>query len=161
LVEERDSPPVVSALIRKGLIFDFATEYYYSHEAIAPANEFTPTEAEVDAFMSWLKDKEYDYTTPLETAFNDLMATAKDDARYNDLQASLNQLKAQVSHDKVKDVAGQRQLIAELLKEEIARRYYLEQGGIQASFTHGPDMQAAIKVLNDPQRYESILAGPQ
>ncbi len=159
VVELPENHPVVGALIRQGLILDYATQYYYTHESIAAANEFELTDAEIDAFIDWLKDKEYSYTTPVETAFEALMAKAEDDLHYEELKASLAQLKEKISHDNVEDVKRQRKVIGELLKEEIARHYYFEQGGIQASFTHDPDMQAAIDVLNDPTRYQAILEG--
>ncbi len=45
-----------------------------------------------------------------------------------------------------------------LLEEEITGRYYLERGAIESTFDKDPDVQAAIKVLSDPQELNAILS---
>ncbi|MEQ9166633.1 MAG: S41 family peptidase, partial [Fulvivirga sp.] len=49
--------PIAYTLFTKGHIFDYATQYFYSHEKIASAKSFKLTDAEYDEFKAWLKDK--------------------------------------------------------------------------------------------------------
>ena len=44
-----------------------------------------------------------------------------------------------------------------MLEQEIAGRYFFEKGMIESVFGKDDDVQAAIEILNDPARYQSIL----
>ena len=46
-----------------------------------------------------------------------------------------------------------------MVEAEICARYYLQKGAIEASFDHDQDIQAAIKVLKNPEQYKKILSG--
>jgi carboxyl-terminal processing protease len=64
-----------------------------------------------------------------------------------------------VQHDKELDLTKHKEEIKELLEEDIVSRYHLAEGKIEATFDDDPMMQAAIEVLNDASRYETILQG--
>jgi len=76
-VEEYDYAPITFALMADDLIFDYATEYYYAHPEIADAMEFTLSDAEYNAFKSWLSKKEVEYTTQVEHDIDGLIKSAK------------------------------------------------------------------------------------
>ena len=59
---------VTISIIRKRLIFDFATEFRYKNEEIAAVEDFEITDEIFDDFISFLSDKEYEYTTSTEEA---------------------------------------------------------------------------------------------
>ena len=59
--------------------------------------------------------------------------------------------------NKTNDLLRFKPEIRELLEEEIASRYYFEKGRTEASFDDDPNVQAAIAVLNEPNRYAALL----
>jgi len=68
-------------------------------------------------------------------------------------------LKAQVAKDKQGDLSKHKEEIRELLKLEIITRYYYQKGKVIASLKNDPDIAEGIRVINDPQLYQSVLEG--
>ncbi|MFP4094819.1 MAG: S41 family peptidase [Cyclobacteriaceae bacterium] len=153
--------PISISLYTKSLIFDYATEYYYSHPELDAANEFELKDEEYATFTTWLKNKDYDYVTEVEQTIDNLIETAKDEKYYLDIEEQIVSLRKKVQHNKEQDLQKFKDEIKELLEEEIATRYFLSEGKIEASFDEDQVLQAAIEVLNDKDKYEAILKGDQ
>lgn len=151
--------PISISLYTKSLLFDYATEYYYSHPEITDAKKFELSDAEYEEFVAWLKGKEYDYTTEVEQTIDDLIESAKDEKYYQDIEDQIASLRKKVQHNKDQDLQNFKDEIKELLEEEIVSRYYLSDGKIEASFDDDKVLQAALEVLNDEQRYNALLTG--
>ena len=47
--------------------------------------------------------------------------------------------------------------IKALLEQEIASRYFLQEGAIESTFTKDKDILAAVEILNDERKYESLI----
>ena len=159
LVKSEKLAPISVSLIVKSLIFDYATQYYYAHPNAPKSNEFALSDAEYTQFIEWIKDKDYDYVTEVEQTIDDLTEISKDEKYYSAIKDQIASLRKQVQHDKESDLTKYKDEIIELLEEDIVSRYHLAEGKIEASFDDDPVMQAAIEVLNDTPRYESILKG--
>ncbi len=151
--------PIVMSLISKGLFFDYATEYYYHHSTIASSGDFMLTDAEYHEFIDWLADKDYDYTTRVESSIDDLIKQAKKEQYYEDIDQQIQSLKAKVMHNKDSDLQKFKDDIKQILEEEISSRYYLRKGVIETSFRSDESIAAAIEVLKDSNRYRQILQG--
>jgi carboxyl-terminal processing protease len=149
--------PIAVSLISKGLIFDYATEYYYNHETIASSKDFKLTDAEYNDFVTWLNDKDYDYTTRVEYSIDELIKQAKKEKYYEDIDQQIQSLKTKVMHNKNTDLQKFKADINQILEEEISSRYYLRKGVIETSFSADESIKAAIEVLKDSDRYHQIL----
>ncbi len=150
-------PPIAVSLISKGLIFDYATEYYYHHATIASSQDFKLTDAEYNDFVIWLNDKDYDYTTRVENSIDELIKQAKKEKYYEDIDQQIQSLKTKVMHNKNTDLQKFKADINQILEEEISSRYYLRKGVIETSFSADESIKAAIEVLKDSDRYNQIL----
>lgn len=151
--------PITISLISKSLIFDYATEYYYSHSSIGNAMTFQLTDADYDHFVAWLKGKDYNYTTKVDKEIEDIIKQAKQEKYYDAMKNDIEHLKAVLAKDKENDLVKFKAQIIEYLEEEIASRYYLQKGVIESGFDHDKEVQEAIKVLNDTKKYTQILSG--
>jgi len=145
------------SLISKGLIFDYATDYYYNHATIASSKDFKLTDAEYNDFVTWLNDKDYDYTTRVEHSIDELIKQAKKEKYYEDIDQQIQSLKTKVMHNKNTDLHKFKADINQILEEEISSRYYLRKGVIETSFSADESIKAAIEVLKDSDRYNQIL----
>lgn len=150
-------PPIAVSLISKGLIFDYATDYYYNHATIASSKDFKLTDAEYNDFVTWLNDKDYDYTTRVEHSIDELIKQAKKEKYYEDIDQQIQLLKTKVMHNKNTDLQKFKTDINQILEEEISSRYYLRKGVIETSFSADESIKAAIEVLKDSDRYNQIL----
>ncbi len=153
--------PISVSLYTKNLIFDYATKYYYEHSEAPDAKTFAVSDAEYQEFITWLSDKDYDYITEVEQTIDDLTEIAKDEKYFQDIEEQITSLRKQVQHNKEQDLEKFKDEIKELLEEEIAARYHLSDGKIEASFDDDVVLQEAISVLNDPTRYNQLLQGQE
>ena len=60
-VELPDASDVLEALVEKNILFDYATKYYYEHDSIASALEFSLTDKEYNNFVKWVNDNKLEY----------------------------------------------------------------------------------------------------
>ena len=134
LVKSQKLAPISVSLIVKSLIFDYATQYYYAHPDAPASKEFALSDAEYAKFITWIKDKDYDYVTEVEQTIDDLTEISKDEQYYDAIRDQIASLRQQVQHDKESDLTKYRDEIRELLEEDIVSRYHLAEGKIEASF---------------------------
>ena len=156
-VEQRIYAPITNSLVNKGLIFDYATRFAAGRASIDEPKTFALTVQQYDAFVAWLADKDYDYSTKVEATLAELETNARREKYYDAIKQELTALRTQVSHDKNKDLIKNRDEIRELLEQEIVSRYYLQRGTVEASFDDDPDILAALQVLNDQNTFAKLL----
>jgi len=159
LVEKPEMPKILISLLEKNLLFDYAGNYENTHKTIAEANKFVLTDAEYDEFVKWVANKEYDYKTKVETELQTLIETSKKEKYFEGIKEQISQLENKMSHNKEKDLYTFKKEIRNQLEEQIVARYYFQKGISEASFDHDPDIEQAIKVLNEPANYTKILQG--
>ncbi|WP_028978650.1 S41 family peptidase [Sporocytophaga myxococcoides] len=158
-VEDRTIAPITTSLISKGLLFDYAGAYVLDHKKIKGAKEYEMTDAEYQDFIKWLANKEYDYSTKVENTLEDLVNFSKKEKYYDAIKPQVESLKAQISHNKEKDLMTFKDEIKEYLEEEIVSRFYLQKGVVEASFDDDEDVTAAIKIFNNPTEFNKLLQG--
>ncbi|WP_317040982.1 S41 family peptidase [Flammeovirga pacifica] len=147
------------SLILKGLIFDYATKFHHENEKIVAARDFKLSDEQFNDFVEWIKDKDYGYQTKVEVTMEELEKSAKEDKYYDDIIDEIENLKKKVYHNKESDVIKFKDEIKDVLEAEICKRYYLEAGEIESTFTADLDVIEAVEVLNDDARYQKILSG--
>ena len=64
-----------------------------------------------------------------------------------------------MAHNKENDLLKHKDEIREVLEQEIVSRFYFEKGIKEASFDDDPEVQEALRILNDKERYQKILKG--
>ncbi len=149
--------PITISLVQKALLFDYATSYYYENRAPVDARKFKLSDTEYDEFISWLDEKDYDYKTNVEKSIEKLIENAKKENYYFEIEALIRNLESKVKHNKESDLITFKEQIKSILEENIVSRYFLISGEIEASLDNDTDLQEAIKVLDDFDRYHKIL----
>lgn len=148
---------ILTSLVTKNLIFNYATKYRNAHPTIVAAKDFKLTDAEYDEFVAFLNGKDYDYTTKTEKTLDELKEDAKDDKALDAIKADIDALKAKVTHNKKDDLVKHKPEIRQFLEEEIVSRYYFQNGRLEASLKEDIDLKEAVALLNDKERYKTIL----
>lgn len=144
-------------LAARGFIFDFATTYASKHDTIGPINQFKIGDKEYGDFVSFLKDKNFEYKTDSEEALAKLRSTATKEKYFDAAKAEFEALALMLANDKSKDLEKYRGEISEVLKSEIIGRYYYQRGRIQAALPSDSDVIKAVEVLGDSKKYTDIL----
>ncbi|WP_109832879.1 S41 family peptidase [Reichenbachiella versicolor] len=144
-------------LLESGLLFDYASEYYYSHQKIDSASEFQLNDEDYADFVSWIGDKSWKNDTRVEKAVDLLKKAAADDKAYKDLVKEIDQINNAIEEVKGTGLMSFKEEIKSELEKEIIKRYYFTSGVIEATLSHDVAVDSAIYVLNTPSRYRTIL----
>lgn len=158
-VEKLAFAPITKSLVRNDQIFYYATEYYYKNEGLNPErpNDIRLSDVDYEDFKKWLSGRDFKYDTRVERETQDLIKIAKEEKKYTELKSYFDKLEMATKPNKNNDLETFKEEIKMLLEQEIAGRYFYERGIIESTFGKDPDVQAAVNVLNDPVKYESIL----
>jgi carboxyl-terminal processing protease len=152
---------ITAELYLRNYIFDFATQYYWSHPDIKSPSDFVFTDKDYTDFKNMLVNRNFSYRTVTENTLNELIENAKKE-KYYDLHKDLfNQLKKDLSHSLDQDLALFRDEITELIEEEIIGRYFYESGAVAWGLKNDEQVSTAVEVLNNPGKYSSLLSGKQ
>lgn len=161
-IDPEELSNITQSLLTKQLIFDYATEYRSKNPTIAPAKTFKLTDAEYDAFVAWLSDKEYDYITDSEKSLDKLKEIAIKEEYFDGMKVEFEALKKTLIHDKEADLKKFKREILELLQDEIVSRYYYQKGRIENAFGYDPDVVKAVEALRDKAVFDKIMSkGPE
>ncbi len=150
---------IMISLIRKNLLFDYATKFHNENDSIVKPKEFEINNNEYALFKEYIKDKKYDYETDCEKTINNLEKKAKKEKYYDEIAFLIDSLKAKVEKEKENDIDKFSRQVKELLSEEIVSRYYYQKGRIEASLDFDREIEKAIEILEDAELYVSILDG--
>ncbi len=148
---------ITISLFTKNLIFDYATLYASQHDTIPPIGSFYISDDEYNKFLKFLKGKDFDYTTQSNDQLEELIKVAKQEMYYEQAKDELETLKVKLAHDKNKDLQTFKEEIKGLLSEEIASRYYFQEGRVRTSLNNDVQLEKAMEVLKDHDKYTSIL----
>ncbi len=157
MVTHHSNSKLAESLISKQLIFDYATSYRIKHDKIASAKDFHITESDFEDFKKFISGKEYDYMTSSEKALEDFKKKAEDEKYFPAVEEQFVALKHNLQHDKKADLEKNKNEIMQLLDKEIALRYYFQKARYEASFTSDEDIQEAVKLFSDMNRYQNLL----
>lgn len=145
------------SLLNENIIFDFATDYFYSHDSIGQAKSFSLTEDEYKKFVSYALSKDFNYTTGSEKMLERLKKIAEDERYYESSKEEFDLLITKLSPDKKRDLALFKAEIKELIESEIVSRYYFQKGQVSHSLANDKMVIKAIEVLNNSTQYKTIL----
>jgi len=148
---------ITASLVDAGLIFDFATKYCSRNPAIPDWHSFHLADKDYGDFLMFLKEQKFTYATEIEQKTERLIEAAKQERYYDDLEAPLKSLKNRIDAVKAEDLERFKKEILEILEEQIAFHYALNDGLVAISMDRDPTIGEARKVLHDTAAYHNIL----
>jgi carboxyl-terminal processing protease len=150
---------IAISLAVKYLIFDYATKYKNSHPSIPSVKEFVITDEIYNDFITFISDKDYDYTTKSEQSLKDLKENAEEEKYYDAIKTEYDALKNKMMHNKKEDVEKFKGEICSLLKEEIVSRYYYQKGRQEAMLATDQEVKKTLEVFSVEATYKGLLDG--
>lgn len=156
-VSEKYLGAITTALMDGGLIFDFASRYTNEKPKPADLASFRLSDADYNAFMDWLKRRNFSYTTPLERRTRELIQMARSEKLHEDVSVYLEGLEKKIEETKAADLVRFKDEIRALLEEQIGFHYDLEEGRSRIALPRDEDVQTAIGILSDTAAYKKIF----
>ncbi len=151
--------PITQTLLGKYYVFDYATKFRSEHPSIPDPKTFSLSDAEYASFVSYLSDKDYNYSTRTERILTELKAEAEREKKMTEIKSEYDALKNKVSFSKKNDLTQFKDEIKKVLESEIVTRYYYQKGRTQYDFRNDDDLAAAFKVIGSKTTLTAILKG--
>lgn len=149
---------ITYALLRDYAIFDFATHYYSKHPSYESINDFKFTDTDYEDFKTYIANKDFTYETNSEDALKELKKMAKLESYDALIADELAALEEKLKHNVNKDLDVFKPEISELLRMEIAKRYFYQKGGYLEALKDDKWVTQAVKLVQSPSTYKSILS---
>ena len=158
LVKEPDMPKIVGGLYVADVFYDFGNKFYWSHDSIEAPEKFRISDELWAEFTAFAKGKKIEYRTESNDELKKLEDAAKKERYYEHAKTAIDALRAELNPDRTEELQRFRPDIEEVLRSEIAGRYYHTTGRAKSVLSTDPFVKRAIEVLNSTD-YVGILNG--
>ena len=158
-IEEKELSRLALTIGRNNLFFDYATKYYYSHDTIPMAEEFSLRDEEYTAFKEYVLEHDFTYATASEEMLKKMKETSIKEGFYEDSQKQFDALMEKVVPSKERDLEKFKVQIKQFLENEIVSRYYYQSGRAEYTFKNDPYIIKSMEVLQNKSidKYDNIL----
>jgi carboxyl-terminal processing protease len=157
-IDKKKYNKIVTALLSKNILFNYATQYVLKHDSISSAKEFKLTDADYEDFVMYLRENEYDFETNTEKGVEALRKKAEKDDLLEQILTEIDLIEQKLINKKREQIYQEKKQIKKLLEVEIATRFYFQKGKIQNQLSGDPDIEEALKVLSEKVRYQTLLS---
>ena len=139
-----------------GFIEDFVDEYMQEHHADTIDNRtFSITDADYDAFVKFMEDKEVPYESETRRVLKVLKEAAENDL-YSDLARKIATIEAGLKDDTQTNLHTYRKEIVETINNDIVLRHSYQAGVIEHNLGDDTEVLRATEVLENPTEYREI-----
>ncbi len=145
-------------LASSGLLFEYASRYCGEHEVPVDLRNFRLSDAEYQKFLTWVKEQKFSFESETDKKADDLIASAKRERYYDELQSSLKDLKVKMDQNKSTALLKFKPEVSAILEEEIAFHYRLAKGQVEVSMDRDPEILEAKRVLANSAEYKKLLS---
>ncbi|HKL07754.1 MAG TPA: S41 family peptidase, partial [Bacteroidales bacterium] len=158
-VESEEVSQLTISLISQNVIFDFATKFAFKNPTIEKVEKFDITDEIYEDFVAFALKQAFDYESQSEKELEELIKVAKREKYYKRAEKEIEALQSRLLNDKEEDLYAFKPEIIQFLRDEIVGRYYYEEGQIQTNLKDDNQLRKAIELLNNQEKYSSILSG--
>lgn len=143
----------------KGYIYDFVDEFMKRNadREIVPG-EFSLTDEDYADFTRFMADKDVEWESETKRILGQLKSAAEAERYDEAIGGYIEAIEADLKDDVASGLVLYRQEIEELIENEIVMRRAYNEGVIEHNMDKDTDIQAAVRLLGDPERYRSILS---
>ncbi len=163
VVQQERRPRLVLALLREGLIFDFAVDFATTQSFPRRFEDYTLPEDIVDQFWTFMADSTnsggFTYQTNTEIKVQEIKdALKKNDVFKDDTVTALNQLSQVADREREADYNKAEPYIRLEIERALANRVWGTNGKILATLKGDKQFQEAVRLLKDRTVYDQKLA---
>lgn len=149
---------LTNELIKQRKIFDFATRYFHENTSKEiPGKGFRITDEAYTSFTEWLVMQNFTYLTPLEKQLISLKKAAEESPLKDSIKGEIKAMEQKILQDKQQDLKKYKEEIMDLLSIEIVGRYHYQNTTKFIAFEKDLEVQTAVSVLQDTNKYAQIL----
>ena len=162
VVVEGDSLPNIAYYLAAArdsneVLLNYEVDYIAKHPTVAQPADFELSDEDYAEFKKRVLDSGFTYDRTSEKFLKDLEQLTRFEGYYDDAKPELEALKKKLSHNVAKDLEYNKQAIKNIINNDLMAAYYFQRGATQNSLRHDKQMDEAMKLITDGERYAKIL----
>lgn len=155
-VESAQTEGLTKALLEQNMIFEFATQFYYTH-SFEDLSDFNLTNQDYKAFIKFVEQSNFSYETATEKQLQTLKEVAENEKLNQLFKKDVLAIEKSIDAYKEESFNQRKKAIVRLLEEEVIRRYFYDEGVFEFDTKNAEEVKEAQKILNNKKRYKEIL----
>lgn len=162
VVVESDSLPNIAYYLAAArdsneVLLNYEVDYIAKHPTVAQPADFELSDEDYAEFKKRVLDSGFTYDRTSEKFLKDLEQLTRFEGYYDDAKPEFEALKKKLSHNVAKDLEYNKQAIKNIINNDLMAAYYFQRGATQNSLRHDKQMDEAMKLITDGERYAKIL----
>lgn len=162
VVVEGDSLPNIAYYLAAArdsneVLLNYEVDYIAKHPTVAQPTDFELSDEDYAEFKKRVLDSGFTYDRTSEKFLKDLEQLTRFEGYYDDAKPEFEALKKKLSHNVAKDLEYNKQAIKNIINNDLMAAYYFQRGATQNSLRHDKQMDEAMKLITDGERYAKIL----
>lgn len=162
VVVEGDSLPNIAYYLAAArdsneVLLNYEVDYIAKHPTVAQPVDFELSDEDYAEFKQRVLDSGFTYDRTSEKFLKDLEQLTRFEGYYDDAKPEFEALKKKLSHNVAKDLEYNKQAIKNIINNDLMAAYYFQRGATQNSLRHDKQMDEAMKLIADGERYDKIL----
>ena len=162
VVVEGDSLPNIAYYLAAArdsneVLLNYEVDYIAKHPTVAQPADFELSDEDYAEFKKRVLDSGFTYDRTSEKFLKDLEQLTRFEGYYDDAKPEFEALKKKLSHNVAKDLEYNKQAIKNIINNDLMAAYYFQRGATQNSLRHDKQMDEAMKLIADGERYDKIL----
>lgn len=147
------STEATKTLVKSRAIFNYATNYYYQNPSIARRIDFDFKEVDFKRFVKYLQSD-----TTFITKQESLFKGAYNSLSTKNIATEYKAIKEKLLQDKIADISKNKDILKKILKEEILKRYYYQEGVYHHNLKNDTVIKEAVLLLQNQEMYKRLLS---
>lgn len=162
VVVESDSLPNIAYYLAAArdsneVLLNYEVDYIAKHPTVAQPADYELSDEDYAEFKKRVLDSGFTYDRTSEKFLKDLEQLTRFEGYYDDAKPEFEALKKKLSHNVAKDLEYNKQAIKNIINNDLMAAYYFQRGATQNSLRHDKQMDEAMKLIADGERYAKIL----
>ncbi|WP_396022336.1 S41 family peptidase [Cerina litoralis] len=144
------------AMLAENVVFDYATDYYYSNE-LDNLEDFRFSDVDFNDFKEFVGQSEFNFETRSEKAIKEAMSVEETDIFGPEVREDYKKLLLAIDKNKILAMDKYKKEIEKNLEDEIIKRYFYREGLYDYYLKHDQSILVGTALLADGNKYRSIL----
>ena len=153
ILEKQTYDAFTQALIDQYEIFEFVNQHFAGVDSLPNLAEYK-FEAWND-FKDYLNASNFEYKTASEKSLEALKADTETDNL--EVQSQIKAIETSINKQKTAAIERNKMTIIDLIEKEVANKYGYQRGRTQMNLRNDKEVEFAIEVLMDTERYNKVL----
>ncbi|MHB0755925.1 S41 family peptidase [Polaribacter sp. M15] len=154
VIEQSKKTSATKKLLNIKAIFNFATAYFYKNPEKIDLENYQFKDTDFKDFIDFLKT-DTTFITKQESLFKKAYAASKN----KNITKEYQRIQSKLLADKVNEISKNKDIIIELLQDEILKKYYYTSAVYKYRLKNDKTISKALELMKNLDEYNYILSG--